>query len=231
VSSLFSKSSSCTRFWGRDWYLTSSRIFSIVRWLLPLRWTKTSQVLNLWLWVARWWRCDPWLFAPLDLRQWEPQWLWFVNQLRSWSPEPVTKSPFAQVIMTQSISYAECHEKVVKSFEAKPPELAALELGPKGAAQVCSRRNGRLVVKCHGGTINHKLLVPCRRLPSKKVLRWHMVHPRSCSLHPLHGDTSSGLRFIAPTSFGHCFGVSGGVLWSTWGKDVEALLSCVRCRE
>jgi hypothetical protein len=76
--------------------------------------------------------------------------------LLSPSPELVTRSPSTQVVMTQCNSYVECHEKVVKSFKAKPPELAALELGPEGGAQVCSRRNARLTAKCRGGTINPK---------------------------------------------------------------------------
>jgi hypothetical protein len=56
-----------------------------------------------------------------------------------------------------------CHGKVVKSFKARPPELAALELGP----MVYSRRHARLAAKGHGGVINPKLLVPRRRVPSK----------------------------------------------------------------
>jgi hypothetical protein len=79
--------------------------------------------------------------------------------------EPVTRSSFVRVIMTQCISYVQCHEKVVKSFKARPPELVAL--GPS----VFSHRHGRLAAKGRGGAINPKLVVPSHRLHSKRVLR------------------------------------------------------------
>jgi hypothetical protein len=85
--------------------------------------------------------------------------------LLSPSRELVTRSSFVQVIMTQCISYVQCHEKVVKSFKARPPELVAL--GPS----VFSHRHGRLAAKGRGGAINPKLVVPSRRLHSKRVLR------------------------------------------------------------
>jgi hypothetical protein len=53
------------------------------------------------------------------------------------SQVPVTRPSSVQVVMTQYISYARCHGKVVKSIKAKPPVLAALELG----LTVCSHRH------------------------------------------------------------------------------------------
>jgi hypothetical protein len=53
----------------------------------------------------------------------------------------------------------------VESFEAKPPDFAALEVGLKGAALVCSCRSAQLAPKCHGGTF--KLSVPRRRAPQQ----------------------------------------------------------------
>jgi hypothetical protein len=96
---------------------------------------------------------------------------------------------------------------------------------------VCSLRYARLAVKGRGGTINPKLLVPRHRLPSKKVLRRCLVHPRSCSLCPMHDGAPSDLRFVAPASPGRRFGLSGESLRSASGKVVEALLGRVRYRE
>jgi hypothetical protein len=133
--------------------------------------------------------------------------------------------------MTQCIPYDVCHEKVVKSYKAKSPELIALELGLKGAVLVCSHRNARLAAKCCEGTINPKLLVPHHCLPSKKVSRSCMTHPRLCSLCPLHGGASFSHCFVACTFSGRRFGVLRKFLWSAWGKEVEALHGRVRCHE
>jgi hypothetical protein len=52
---------------------------------------------------------------------------------------------------------------VVESFEVRLSDLAALEMGLKGAALVCPRWCTQLGAKSHGGT--SKLLVPRRRPP------------------------------------------------------------------
>jgi hypothetical protein len=121
--------------------------------------------------------------------------------------------------MTQCILYAKCHGKVVKSFKARPPKLVVL-----GSSVYC-RWHARLVAKGRDGAINPKLLVPRRRLPSKRVLRQRLVCPRLCSLRPLHG----GASFSA--SPGQCFRVPGSFLPSAWGKVVDALLGRVRCHK
>jgi hypothetical protein len=113
-------------------------------------------------------------------------------------------------------------------FKAKPSDLAALEVGPKGVALVRSCRSARLAVKCRGGTI--KLLVPCCLLPSKVLSRRRMAHPKSCSLRPLHGGTSSDLCFV-PAAAPDRSGVSGGFLQSAWYKDVEDLRGHIVCYE
>jgi hypothetical protein len=110
---------------------------------------------------------------------------------------------------------------VVESFEGKPSDLAALEVGPKGATLVCSHRTARLAAKCRGGAF--KLPVPCRHLPYKVVSKWHMARPRSCS-------SRLGLRFVAAAPLGHS-GMSCGFLRSACYKDVETLFSCVGCYE
>jgi hypothetical protein len=69
------------------------------------------------------------------------------------------------------------------------------------------------VVKCHGGTF--KVLVPHCLLPIEVVLRRHLAHPRSCSLHLV-------LHFIAAAPPGRS-SVSDRSLRSSWCKDVEAL--------
>jgi hypothetical protein len=109
----------------------------------------------------------------------------------------------------------------MESFEAKPPDLAALEVGLMGAARVCSRQSARLAAKCHGGTF--KLSVPYRQLPSKVVSRHRMARPMSCS-------SRLSLRFIAAAASGHS-DVSGEFLWPVCYKDVEALCDCVGCHE
>jgi hypothetical protein len=83
---------------------------------------------------------------------------------------------------------------VGESYKANPHNFATLEVCLKGAASVSFRRSARRAVKCHGGTF--ECPVPHRCLPSKVVPRQHMACPRSCSLHPLHGGTSSGLCCI-----------------------------------
>jgi hypothetical protein len=110
---------------------------------------------------------------------------------------------------------------VVESFEVKLPDFAALEVGLKGAALVCSRRSAQLAPKCHEGPSSFWFLVTA--LPSKVVLRQRMAHPRSCSLCP-------GLHFTVASPLGH-FGVSGGFLQSAWCKDVDALHDGVRCHK
>jgi hypothetical protein len=126
--------------------------------------------------------------------------------LLSPSQESVTRSSFVQVTMTQCISYALCHEKVVKSFKARPPELVVL--GPS----VFSHRHGQLAAKGRGGAINPKLVVLSRRLHSKRVSRQHLVCPRSCSLRPLLAGASS------PASPGQRFKGPGNFLPSAWGQ-------------
>jgi hypothetical protein len=130
----------------------------------PLHWTRTSQVLQLSGGkVAKVSSaiCPPLVGASVVVVR-EPT---EAQVLLSWSQE--------SVIMTCWISYATCHGKVVKSFKAKPPELAALKLG----STVCSCRRALLAVMGRGGTISPKLLVPHCRLPSKKVSRWRLVRP------------------------------------------------------
>jgi hypothetical protein len=71
-----------------------------------------------------------------------------VQVLLSPSQESATRSSSVRVIMKQCSSYVKCHEKVVKSFKARPPELVVL--GPS----VFSHQHGRLAAKGHGGAIN-----------------------------------------------------------------------------
>jgi hypothetical protein len=106
-------------------------------------------------------------------------------------------------------------KKVVKSFKTRSIELVVL--GPS----VFSHRYGRLAAKGHGGAINLKLVVPSRRLHSKRVLRRHLVRPWLCSLCPLLAGASS------PASLGRRFKGSGSFLPSAWGKVVDALLDRV----
>jgi hypothetical protein len=47
---------------------------------------------------------------------------------------------------------------VMMSFAVKPPDIAPLEVGPKGAALLCSLWSAQLAVKNHGGTL--RPLVP-----------------------------------------------------------------------
>jgi hypothetical protein len=84
------------------------------------------------------------------------------------------------------------------SFKAKPPHIAALEVGRKGVAFMCARQNARLAAKCYGGS--SELAVPHHRLPSKVVLRRRLVCPRSCSLSPLRGGASSSCWCLASTA-------------------------------
>jgi hypothetical protein len=139
--------------------------------------------------------------------------------LLSSSRELVTRSSLVRVTMIQCISYTQCHEKVVKSFKTRPSELVVL--GPS----VFSHRHDRLSAKGHGGTINPKPVVPNRRLHSKRVLRRHLVHPRSCSMRPLLTGASS------PASPGRRLKGLGSFLPSAWDKVVDALLGRVRYRE
>jgi hypothetical protein len=79
--------------------------------------------------------------------------------------------------MTLCISYAECHENVENSFKNKPREVVSMEMCSKGVVQVSFHQN------------------PWRRLPrcssySKVASRWHVVRLMSCSLRPLHDDTT-----------------------------------------
>jgi hypothetical protein len=111
-------------------------------------------------------------------------------------------SPLAEALELQAIG-------VMVSFTAKPPNIAPLEVGPKGAALMCSLRSTRLAAKSRGGTL--KPLVPYRRLPSKVVSWWHSAHPRPCSL-------CSGHRLIATAPSSHV-----GFLRSAWCKEVEVL--------
>jgi hypothetical protein len=80
--------------------------------------------------------------------------------------------------MTQCISYAECHEKGVKSFKMKPPEVAALEMRTKGATQVRFHWNARLAAKCCRGTINPMLLYP-RYCPPNRQGCFEVAHSSS----------------------------------------------------
>jgi hypothetical protein len=115
-----------------------------------------------------------------------------------------------------------------ESFKAKPHDLDALEGCLKGVTFVCSRRSAWLAAKCREGTF--ELPGPHRRLPSKVVSRWRMPCPRSCSLHFLHGGTSSSFHYIAAAPPG-CSSVSRGSLRSARRKDVEAPSGHVRCHE
>jgi hypothetical protein len=57
-----------------------------------------------------------------------------------------------------------------------------------------------------------------------------MACPRSCSLRPLPGGATSGLRYIVAAPLVRS-GMLGRFLWSTRHKDVEALCGHVGCRE
>jgi hypothetical protein len=102
----------------------------------------------------------------------------------------------------------------MESFEAKPPDLAALEVGPMGAALVCSHRSAPLAAKCRGGTF--KLPVPRRCLPRQGSLTL-------CSLR-------LDLRFVAAAPPDRS-DVSGGFLQSACYKDVEALRGHAGCHK
>jgi hypothetical protein len=104
------------------------------------------------------------------------------------SQEPVVRLSYAQVIMILCISYATCHGKVDKSFLARPPVLAALELGPTQLP--CSTSS-------EGLRRGHQPQIV------KKVMRQRLARHRSCSRCPLHGGASS------PTFPGRCFGMPG----------------------
>jgi hypothetical protein len=103
-------------------------------------------------------------------------------------------------LLTSPVVALELHATgVVESFEAKPPDFAALEVGQKGAALVCSRRSAQLAPKCHGGTF--KLSVPRRRTPQQG------------GLEAVHG--SPKIVFLVSWSSLHC-------CFSSWS------LQCVR---
>jgi hypothetical protein len=106
---------------------------------------------------------------------------------------------------------------VMMSFAVKPPDIAPLEVGPKGAALLCSLWSAQLAVKNHGGTL--KPLVPHRRLSSKVVSWRRLACLRSCSLH-----SSRCLIVVAPS--GHA-----DFLRSTWCKEVEVLRGRLGCHE
>jgi hypothetical protein len=115
-----------------------------------------------------------------------------------------------------------------ESFKEKSSDLTALEVYLKGAAFVCPRWSAQLEAKCHERTF--KFPVPSHRLPSKLVSRQQMARPRSRSLHPVHGVTSSDLCYFvaAPPD---CSSVSSGFLWSTWRKYVDVICGCIGCHE
>jgi hypothetical protein len=117
---------------------------------------------------------------------------------------------------------------VGESFKAKLPDLAALEVCLKGAAFVCV--TSECSVSSEVSRRDLKLPVPCCRLPNKVVSRRRMTCPRSCSLCPLPGGASSGLRYIAAASPSRS-GMSGGFLRSTRRKEVEALYGHVGCHK
>jgi hypothetical protein len=105
----------------------------------------------------------------------------------SQNQDPETRSPPIQVAMTHWIRDESCHGKV---------------------ALLAASRPIRLVAKSHGGTTSSRLVAPCHRLPCMKLLRQHLEHHWSCSLHHLHGGATS------PASPDPCFGVLGGLLRS-----------------
>jgi hypothetical protein len=132
------------------------------------------------------------------------------------------------VIVNPPVVALELHATSIgESFKVKPPDLIALDVCLKGVTFVCSCWSVRLAAKCRGGT--HKLSVPYHCLLSKVVLRLCMACPRSCSLRPLHGGASCGVRSIAAAP--NRSGVSGGFLQSVWRNDVAALYGHVICRE
>jgi hypothetical protein len=63
---------------------------------------------------------------------------------------------------------------VIESFEAKPPDLPASEVGSKGAALMWSCQSARLAAKSRGGTKLH-VLPPRHRLHNKVVSRRHFL--------------------------------------------------------
>jgi hypothetical protein len=110
---------------------------------------------------------------------------------------------------------------IMESFEAEPPDLATLEVGPMGAVLVRSRRSARLTVKCCRGTF--QLSVTRHRLPGKAVSRRHMARSRSCSLR-------LGLSFVAAAPLG-CSDMPGKFLRSVCCNDEEGLHGLVGCHK
>jgi hypothetical protein len=111
---------------------------------------------------------------------------------------------------------------VMVSFEAKSPDIAPLEVGPKGASLLCSLRSARLAVKSHEGTF--KPLVPHSHLPNKVISRRRLARPRLCSLrfsHRLYCWCSFSSRRCVSRIPPLCrVQGGGGSSWSPWMSRV-----------
>jgi hypothetical protein len=196
VSSFWTKSSSCRRFWSCGWYHTSPK----PSWSQDGCCPPPPQS-----WCAN----RAWLHPQISVDGW-------ISVVAVHEPIEDTMLPSAQIGMTQCISYAECHEKVVKSYKMEPPEVAALEMRTKGATQVCFHRNAWLAVKCCRGTINPMLLYPRHCLPSRQGC-FEVAHSSS---KVLFLASSTRRRFLW-SSLRWCFfldrcsggDVSGGFPW------------------
>jgi hypothetical protein len=119
---------------------------------------------------------------------------------------------------------------VMVSFEAKSPDIAPLEVGPKGASLLCSLRSARLAVKSHEGTF--KPLVPHSHLPNKVISRRRLARPRLCSLrfsHRLYCWCSFSSRRCVSRIPPLCrVQGGGGSSWSPWMSRVVGLGFMVR---
>jgi hypothetical protein len=95
---------------------------------------------------------------------------------------------------------------VMVSFEAKKsPDIAPLEVGPKGASLLCSLRRARMAMKSHP--------------PSKVISRRHLAHPRSslCFGHCLYYCCTFWLRRCVNCIPPHCLVQGGGgSSWPPW---------------
>jgi hypothetical protein len=112
---------------------------------------------------------------------------------------------------------------VVESFEVRLSDLAALEMGLKGAALVCPRWCTQLGAKSHGGT--SKLLVPRRRPPPPG--RWSLGGAWLVLGRVLCVSIVASLLLLLPDHVG----VSDGILRLAWCTEVEALRGHVGCRK
>jgi hypothetical protein len=105
--------------------------------------------------------------------------------------------------------------RIQRSGHPPPPPFRS----PSHNASGMRRAMERWLCSLHsrGGTTSSKLVAPCRRLPSMKLLRRRLDRRRSCSPRHLHGGASS------PASPGPRFGMLGGLLRSAWSALLELL--------